>query len=271
MENLNSRDYLEKIRTQVIENLSRTKFAPSVQMQEVPRDPEGFNDEDGMADDMDEDGEGADRRYTQRRWDQRVERDGELSESEDEAGDAANGVRRQNGARRRRNERNFKETVAPLSGSGSAVGTPAAGGPTTAPEGADSISGKPGDDAGDDLEDIEMDEEDLPTSALRDGAGPEDAEATNVADEEDVDMTEVDTQTSKTEEEPVVQKPKIESADEKAQEMELDHKEVEKKDESASKINQEQEAASAAVKTESGVTTASEKSTGKADEKTEKS
>jgi len=127
MENLNSKEYLEKIRTQVIENLSRTKFAPSVQLTDVPRDPEGFNEEDGILDDMEEDGEGADRRYTQRRWDQRVARDDELSDSEDEGGNG----RRPIGVKRRRNERNYRET-GQQSGSASGVGTPMI--PTSVPD-----------------------------------------------------------------------------------------------------------------------------------------
>lgn len=121
MENLNTKEYLEKIRIQVIENLSRTKFAPSVQLTDVPRDPEDYND-DTMLDDMEEDGEGADRRYTQRRWEQRVEHDGELSDSEDEGINGANGIKRQNG-KRRRNERNYKDLGA-QSETASGVGTP---------------------------------------------------------------------------------------------------------------------------------------------------
>ncbi|KAJ2538928.1 histone deacetylase [Coemansia sp. RSA 1933] len=37
-ENSNSPEYLERIKTQVLQNLDRTRFAPSVQMQDVPRD-----------------------------------------------------------------------------------------------------------------------------------------------------------------------------------------------------------------------------------------
>lgn len=40
MLNANSPEYLNKILTQVLQNLERTKFAPSVQMQPVPRDAE---------------------------------------------------------------------------------------------------------------------------------------------------------------------------------------------------------------------------------------
>ena len=84
MENANSKDYLEKIKIQVIENLKRTAFAPSVQMTDVPRDPQGLDDEaDAILDDMDED-ENKDSRYTKRRWDKYVEKDGELSDSDGE-------------------------------------------------------------------------------------------------------------------------------------------------------------------------------------------
>lgn len=97
MDNLNSAEYLEKIKVQVIENLKRTTFAPSVQMNEVPRDPE---DVDDVLDDADED-ENKDSRWTKRRWDKYVEKEGELSESEDEDENERNGVRRQPGKRRR--------------------------------------------------------------------------------------------------------------------------------------------------------------------------
>lgn len=109
MDNANSTDYLQKIKIQVIENLRQTVHAPSVQQTEVPRDPEGFNDEaEAELDDMDED-ENADSRFTKRRWDKYVEKDGELSDSEDEEESGANGVRRQrNGAKRRRNIMDFQ-------------------------------------------------------------------------------------------------------------------------------------------------------------------
>lgn len=100
MDNANSPEYLEKIKNQVIENMKRTTFAPSVQMTDVPRDPEGMDDEaDAILDDLDED-ENKDKRFTAHRWDKYVEKDGELSESEDEEENSRNGVRRQNGKRR---------------------------------------------------------------------------------------------------------------------------------------------------------------------------
>ena len=107
MENANSSDYLEKIKVQVIENLKKTTFAPSVQMQDVPREPMGgmTEEEEAELDDLDED-ENKDSRHTQRRWDARVTRDDELDESEDEEENRIshmNGVRAQNGTKKRRN------------------------------------------------------------------------------------------------------------------------------------------------------------------------
>ncbi|MCJ1463093.1 histone deacetylase [Pseudocyphellaria aurata] len=109
MDNANSQEYLEKIKVQVIENLKRTTFAPSVQMTDVPRDPD--EDPDSMLDDLDED-DHKDQRYTKRRWDKYVEKDGELSESEDEDENDSNGVRRQPGVRKRRNMMDFQNTDA---------------------------------------------------------------------------------------------------------------------------------------------------------------
>ncbi|KAK2850738.1 histone deacetylase [Arthroderma sp. PD_2] len=110
MDNANSREYLEKIRMQVVENLRRTTFAPSVQMTDVPRDVlvDGMDDEaDAILDDLDED-ENKDKRYTKRRFDNYVEKEGELSESEDEESAAANGVRRQPNRERRRGNINYR-------------------------------------------------------------------------------------------------------------------------------------------------------------------
>lgn len=128
MDNANSREYLEKIRIQVIENLKRTTFAPSVQMQDVPRDSLAMNDEDEAAmDDLDED-ENPDRRRTQRRFDKYIEKDGELSDSEDEEMNEANGVRKQPGTRKRRNRMDFRHlTDFNDSGMDSNIATPLAG------------------------------------------------------------------------------------------------------------------------------------------------
>src|SRR5690554_4790550 len=85
MENLNSREYLEKIKVQVLSNLERTRHAPSVQMTDVGRGlTEHQEEQDGILDDLEADTVGMDRRHTQRQWEQSVEKDGELSESEDE-------------------------------------------------------------------------------------------------------------------------------------------------------------------------------------------
>ncbi|KAJ6092652.1 hypothetical protein N7486_007941 [Penicillium sp. IBT 16267x] len=126
MDNANTKDYLDKIRIQVIENLKRTAFAPSVQMTDVPRNPlvDGMDDEaDDIMDDLDED-ENKDKRFTQRRFDQYVEKPGELlSDSEDEEENAANGVRRQPGAMRCRNHTNYRNLDD--SGLDSGIATPA--------------------------------------------------------------------------------------------------------------------------------------------------
>ncbi|KAF7592733.1 histone deacetylase [Aspergillus hancockii] len=125
MDNANTKEYLDKIRIQVVENLKRTSFAPSVQMTDVPRDPlvEGMDDEaEAILDDMDED-DNKDKRYTKRRFDQYVEKPGELSDSEDEEENAANGVRRQPGVRKPRNQVNYRNLDVD-SGLDSGVATP---------------------------------------------------------------------------------------------------------------------------------------------------
>lgn len=115
MDNANSPEYLEKIKTQVLENLKRTtQHAPSVQMHDVPRtslgmhasgpDGEGetFDEEEDRLDDEDEDdNQNKDKRYTQRTWDRKVERDDELEDSDDEDMAEATEVRQQPGPRRR--------------------------------------------------------------------------------------------------------------------------------------------------------------------------
>ncbi|KAL9597010.1 MAG: hypothetical protein Q9219_005436 [cf. Caloplaca sp. 3 TL-2023] len=113
MDNANSPEYLEKIQVQVIQNLKRTTtHAPSVQMTEVPRDSIGINDEDDAAlDDLDEDTH-PDQRKTSRKWDTYIERDDELSASEDEVENERNGVRKQPGMRRRRNIMDYQNPAA---------------------------------------------------------------------------------------------------------------------------------------------------------------
>ncbi|KAJ1942695.1 histone deacetylase [Linderina pennispora] len=49
VENCNSAEYLERMMNQVIQNLERTKFVPSVQVQDVPRDVDNdIHDEDAL-------------------------------------------------------------------------------------------------------------------------------------------------------------------------------------------------------------------------------
>ncbi|KAI8846436.1 histone deacetylase 1 [Chytridium lagenaria] len=76
MENLNSREYLEKIKVKIIENLRNVAHAPSVQMQEVPRDM--------FSDDEEDEDVNKDIRITQSMSDKRRVPIGELSDSEDE-------------------------------------------------------------------------------------------------------------------------------------------------------------------------------------------
>ncbi|KAI9369125.1 hypothetical protein BJX61DRAFT_520894 [Aspergillus egyptiacus] len=125
MDNANTKEYLDKIRTQVIENLKRTAFAPSVQMTDVPREPlvDGMDDEaEAILDDLDED-ENKDRRHTKRRFDQYVEKPGELSDSEDEEENTANGVARKPAHLKRKNQVNYRLDLAD-SGVESGMATP---------------------------------------------------------------------------------------------------------------------------------------------------
>lgn len=117
MENLNSREYLEKIKTAVLANLERTRHAPSVQLTDVGKGlTEAEEENDAMLDDEEDDGPGMDRRHTQRRWDRTIEKDGELmSDSEDEEMENSIGVRRQ-GKKRRRNDGAWKGGSASVSG-----------------------------------------------------------------------------------------------------------------------------------------------------------
>lgn len=139
MDNANSPEYLDKIRHQVIENIKRTAFAPSVQMTDVPRSPliPGMDDEaEDEMNDMDED-DNPDVRYTQHRWDKQVEKDGELSESEDEAENEKQGVRKQPGRKRRMNIMDYQNAnavdgdVTPRPGSANGAGTSNTSAPDT--------------------------------------------------------------------------------------------------------------------------------------------
>ncbi|KAK2046177.1 histone deacetylase domain-containing protein [Colletotrichum somersetense] len=102
MENSNSFEYLEKIKAAVIDNLRHTQPAPSVQMQDVPRQPFGgmTDEEEAELNDMDED-ENPDERMTQRRWEQRTRNEAEFEDSDDEEMDEANGMTRPRNAKKR--------------------------------------------------------------------------------------------------------------------------------------------------------------------------
>jgi histone deacetylase 1/2 len=123
MDNANSPEYLERIKQTVLENLRRTQAVPSVQMQDVPRGDVGMDETlyevEARLDDEDADDEAnKDRRYTQRLWDQKIERPDELSESEDEEMAEANGVKAQPGRRKRRGIMDYQNPHAPTDQSG---------------------------------------------------------------------------------------------------------------------------------------------------------
>lgn len=85
MEDLNTREYLDKIKIQIFENLRHTAHAPSVQGQVAPT----MLHDDAMDEDEDMIQEGDDAMDVraskdQRRRDRRVQKSGELSDSEDE-------------------------------------------------------------------------------------------------------------------------------------------------------------------------------------------
>jgi histone deacetylase 1/2 len=104
MDNANSAEYLRRVTEEVVTNLRQTG-TPSVQMQDVPREPLGGamdSDAEDEADDIDAD-QNPDSRLTQREADKRIARDDEFYESEDEEMNEQNGIRRQPGQQRARN------------------------------------------------------------------------------------------------------------------------------------------------------------------------
>jgi histone deacetylase 1/2 len=144
MDNANSREYLDKILIQVLENMRRTAHAPSVQHIDVPRESLGMNDDDEAAlDDFDED-MNADNRTSQRKSDKYVEKNGELSDSDDD--DEVGAPSRLPGRDMRRARMNYRNLldVGADSGveTGSGVGTPLQG--TSLPDEDDeALSGSP--------------------------------------------------------------------------------------------------------------------------------
>lgn len=151
MENANSAEYLEKIKNQLIDNLRRTAHVPSVQMQDVPRQSLGAmsDEDDAELDDMDED-ENKDVRMTQRQWEQRVERDNEYEDSDDEEMDKANGVDPRNKPRMRLLDFDDAKTGPESGGSSPSAGAMATSA-ATKPKDADKVmadaNGKDGDAA----------------------------------------------------------------------------------------------------------------------------
>ncbi|KAH9268257.1 hypothetical protein BASA84_000321 [Batrachochytrium salamandrivorans] len=89
MENMNSREYLDHMKSKILENLRHLNFAPSVQMHQVPHDTYS-SDEDDDANVT------KDFRITQKMSDKRRVPENELSDSEDESDG-------------RRNRRSYKE------------------------------------------------------------------------------------------------------------------------------------------------------------------
>lgn len=102
MANANTPEYLDKIKRVVYENLrhSAAQAVPSVQMQDVPREPMGMGEtlderESRLDDEEADEEQNKDRRHTMRLWDRKTDRSDELSDSDDEELAEASGVRNQ--------------------------------------------------------------------------------------------------------------------------------------------------------------------------------
>eukprot|EP01133_Synstelium_polycarpum_P000412 gene412-489_t len=78
MENQNSKDYLEKLKIQILENLRHMNHAPSIAHTEIPPDTFSYSD--------DEDDEDPDVRISESDRDRRVQNNAELSDSDEEDG-----------------------------------------------------------------------------------------------------------------------------------------------------------------------------------------
>ncbi|KAK2598625.1 hypothetical protein N8I77_012021 [Diaporthe amygdali] len=193
MENANSNEYLEKIKNAVIENLKKTA-APSVQMQDVPRQSLGgmTDEDDAELDDLDED-RNKDVRMTQRRWEQKVTRDDEFEESDDEEMAEANGVYQTNG--KHKSIMDYKNPHAPEDDSRQ-PSPEVSRAATPVPQAADEADNVEGDDTMEDVEAEAPAPEEEPVAVKE--AEPEPAapavEATMQVDEDgDVDMAEAET------------------------------------------------------------------------------
>jgi len=97
MEDMNTREYLERMKGKVLENLRYIRGPPSVQMQSVPRVPV-LDDQD---ENEDEDMVDPDDRRPQQARDKQVQHDQDLSDSEDEG----------TGGRRDRQDRKKKPSI----------------------------------------------------------------------------------------------------------------------------------------------------------------
>lgn len=109
MDNANSREYLNKILTAVVENIRKTG-TPSVQLTQTPSQPlhpTMTDDYDEELDDLDAD-ENQDTRVTQRLRDKQIANEAEFYESDDEEYKKSLGVRAQPGQSRRRNIMEFQ-------------------------------------------------------------------------------------------------------------------------------------------------------------------
>ena len=137
MDNANSYEYLNKIKADVIENLKRTTFAPSVQMTDVPRHDfaggDDIGEQDAELDDLEAD-ENRDVRISKRQWDKIIADDRELSDTEDDinAAERYGGVRRPPQGRRPRimdyqNPHSLPDDPYPDSGMVSGVASPEPG------------------------------------------------------------------------------------------------------------------------------------------------
>ena len=117
MENANSREYLDKIKAAVFENLRHTVPVPSVQMQDVPPSFGAMTDEEeAELDDLNED-LNKDVRITEHAADKRTSNEAEFEDSGDEEMAEANGAPR-GGSPRKRVFTDFGREAAPESGTG---------------------------------------------------------------------------------------------------------------------------------------------------------
>lgn len=162
MENSNSYEYLDKIKAIIIDNLRQTIPAPSVQMQDVPRQGFGVmtDEEEAELNDLDED-ENPDVRMTERRWEQTVQNEAEYEDSDDEGQEAAHGKTKPRAAKKGQFTDRKKDEAAVDSGR------------VTPPTGKDAPNAEPHEDADVTLEkpteDEETTEKEAPAEKDKDG------------------------------------------------------------------------------------------------------